>query len=282
MKNRIPWSLATWMVVGATCLQLRAAEPQPAVPPSPRPAPPQKALPLPGEVISVAGHTAFVISPTKASPGRPVPWVLYAPTLPGLPGPEEKWMFERFLEAGIAVAGVDVGESYGNAAGRAVYSALHEELTTRRGFARKVLLLGRSRGGLMTLSWAAENPDKVAGFAGIYPVCNLASYPGLTNAAPAFGLKPSELAAQLARHNPIDRLEPLARAKVPLFVIHGDQDKLVPLEANSGLVRSRYEALGGTMEWVVPAGQGHNMWTGFFQSPDLVAFILREARKQRD
>jgi hypothetical protein len=33
---------------------------------------------------------------------------------------------------------------------------------------------------------------------------------------------------------------------------------------------------------VVPAGQGHNMWMGFFQSPDLVAFVLRECRKQRD
>jgi hypothetical protein len=65
-------------------------------------------------------------------------------------------------------------------------------------------------------------------------------------------------------------------------VIHGDQDKLVPLEANSGLVRSRYQALGGTFEWVVPVGQGHNMWTGFFQSPELVAFVLRECGKQRD
>ena len=252
-----------------------------ATPPeTPGRTPPRKVLPLPGEVFSIQGHTAFVLSP-KAH-GKTIPWVLYAPTLPGLPGSEETWMFERFLEAGIAVAGVDVGESYGNAAGRAVYSALHKELTSRRRFARKVLLLGRSRGGLMTLSWAAENPDKVAGFAGIYPVCNLASYPGITNAAPAFGLKTSELAAELTRHNPIDRLEPLARARVPLFVIHGDQDRLVPLEANSGLVRSRYLALGGTMEWVVPAGQGHNMWTGFFQSQDLVDFLLREARKLND
>ncbi len=275
MKTWNPWRPAAWMAMGVACLQLRAADAKLG-------APPQKTLPLPGEVISVAGHTAFVLVPSATRSGKSTPWVLYAPTLPGLPGPEEKWMFERFLEAGIAVAGIDVGESYGNASGRIAYSALHEALTTRRRFARKVLLLGRSRGGLMTLSWAAENPDKVAGFAGIYPVCNLASYPGLTNAAPAFGLKPDELAAQLSRHNPVDRLEPLARAKVPLFVIHGDQDKLVPLEANSGLVRSRYQALGGTMEWVVPAGQGHNMWTGFFQSEALVGFILREAQKQRD
>ena len=38
----------------------------------------------------------------------------------------------QFLENGIAIAGVDVGESYGSPAGRALYSALYEELTGRR------------------------------------------------------------------------------------------------------------------------------------------------------
>jgi len=271
MMTTMRGTLGVWVFLAIMGGALRAEETKPSVPP-------QKTLPLPGEVMSIRGHTAFVLS--APSKGKPIPWVLYAPTLPGLPGTEEQWMFERFLEAGIAVAGIDVGESYGNAAGRVLYSALHEELVSRLGFARKVMLLGRSRGGLMTLSWAAENADKVAGFAGIYPVCNLASYPGLTNAAPAFGLKPAELGAELSRHNPVDRLESLARARVPLFVIHGDQDRLVPLEANSGLVRSRYQALKGPFEWVVPAGQGHSMWTGFFQSPELVAFVVRECRKQ--
>ena len=31
---------------------------------------------------------------------QPVPWVWYAPTLRGLPGQAERWMFERFLKAG--------------------------------------------------------------------------------------------------------------------------------------------------------------------------------------
>ena len=53
-----------------------------------------------------------------------MPWVWYAPTLPGLPGPEEKWMFQKFLDAGIAIAGIDVGESFGSPSGRAIYSSL--------------------------------------------------------------------------------------------------------------------------------------------------------------
>ena len=238
---------------------------------------PEKALPLPGEVFLVKGRTAFVIPPAKPPAGTAIPWVWYAPTLPNLPGNEEKWMFERFSAAGIAVAGIDVGESYGSPDGRALYSAFYEELTAKRGFARKAVLLGRSRGGLMTLAWAADNAGKVAGFAGIYPVCNLASYPGLANASGADRLTTEELAARLAEHNPVDRLAPLAKAGVPLFAIHGDRDDLVPLDLNSGLMRTRYEALGGTMQLVVPPGQGHNMWPGFFQCQALVDFVLARA-----
>lgn len=235
---------------------------------------PQKSLPLSGEVFLVEGRTAFVILPPAKPADGPIPWVWYAPTLPNLPGDAEKWMFERFTRAGIAIAGIDVGESYGSPGGQALYSALYAQLTKKRGFAPKAVMLGRSRGGLMTLAWAVENADKVAGFAGIYPVCNVASYPGVARACGAYGMTVEELVARLAEHNPLDRLAALAKASVPLFAIHGDSDQVVPLEANSGEMRKRYEALGGQMQLVVPPGQGHNMWTGFFQCQELVDFVV--------
>lgn len=114
----------------------------------------------------------------------------------------------------------------------------------------------------MTLCWAAENADKVAGFAGIYPVWSIASYPGVAQACNAYGMTAGELGLHPEKHNPIDRLASLAKQGVPLFAIHGDSDATVPLEANSGEMRRRYEALGGKMQLVVPAGQGYNMWQG--------------------
>ena len=94
---------------------------------------PQKVLPLPGEVFKVDGRTAFVILPAAENlhTNRPTPWVWYAPTLAGLPEARERWMFERFLAAGIAVAGVDVGESYGNPQGRTHFTAFYRELVER-------------------------------------------------------------------------------------------------------------------------------------------------------
>lgn len=236
-----------------------------------------KALPLAGESFLVNGRAAFIIPSKAAQAAISKPWVWYAPTLPGLPGKEEVWMFERFLEAGISVAGIDVGESYGSPAGRRLFTEFHAEMSGARGYSAKPVLLGRSRGGLMTLAWAAENPGNVAAFAGIYPVCNLASHPGVAGAAGAYGMTAEELAARLGEHNPVDRLGGLASSRVPLFAIHGDQDVVVPLEANSGLVRTRYVSMGGETELVVPPGQGHSMWAGFFESQELAAFVKRHA-----
>ncbi len=238
---------------------------------------PVKKLPIEGEVFEVEGRTAFLILPPERDADAPTPWVWYAPTLPGLPAVEEKWMFEKFLAAGIAIAGIDVGESSGSPAGRKLYSALHKELTSKRGLAKQACLLPRSRGGLMLYNWAAENPESVACIAGIYPVCNLASYTGLRNACGAYGLSEGQLAADLAKHNPIDRLGPLAKAGVPIFHIHGDVDAVVPLEQNSGELARRYTKLGGKMTLVVPKGQGHNMWQGFFQCQELADFVIKHA-----
>ena len=236
-------------------------------------------LPLSRSDFVVEGRRAFIIAAKHTETGKPTPWVWYAPTLPGLPGDAERWMFDRFTASGIAIAGIDVGESFGSPDGRKLYTALYNEMVEKRGFVAKPVMMGRSRGGLMALCWAAENPEKVAGFAGIYPVCNLASYPGIGKAAGAYHLTPEELEAHLAEHNPIDRLAGLAKAHVPLFAIQGDSDKTVPLEANSGEVAKRYRQLGGEMQLIVPPGQGHNMWPGFFQSQELVDFVLRTARE---
>ena len=52
-----------------------------------------------------------------------------------------------------------------------------------------------------------------------------------------------------------------------------------PLEKTSAF-RGRYQALGGKMQLIVPAGQGHNMWPGFFQCQELVDFVIANATSQ--
>ena len=67
---------------------------------------------------------------------------------------------------------------------------------------------------------------------------------------------------------------------VPLFAIHGDVDEVVPIEENSGALRSSIRAAGGSMELIIAPGQGHNMWSGFFRCEKLVQFVIEHAQHE--
>jgi arylsulfatase len=241
---------------------------------------PVKELILPGESLKIEGRPAFIFRPAGEKRHGPQPWIFYAPTLPGLPDSHEKWMHEQFLAAGVAVAGIDVGEAYGSPRGCRLFSEFYRELTEQRGFAARPCLLGRSRGGLWVTSWAVENLDRVAGIAGIYPVFDLRSFPGLDGAAPAYDLTRDQLERRLRELNPIERAGALARRRVPAFLIHGADDKVVPLAQNSAELAARYRAAGaaGSVSLIVAPGQGHNYWEGFFRCRELIAFAIDRAR----
>ena len=216
--------------------------------------------------------------PASVDANRPIPWVWYAPN--GL-GPYHAWIARRLFEQGIALASVNVGESQGNPAGRAIFTQFYELAVKKHGLAKKAVLFPQSRGGLMLYNWAAEHPECVAAVGGVYPVCNPLSYPGLAKAAEAYGMTPEQFQAELPKHNPLDRLGPLAKAGIPIFHVHGDKDGAVPLEKNSAELEKRYKALGGQVRILVIPGLGHEgMERGapFFQCKELVDFLIAQAK----
>ncbi len=230
------------------------------------------------EDFEITGHKAFLIRPAKGVADCGKPWVWYAPTFQNkLPGGAEEWMFKQFLAAGISIAGVDVGESYGSPAGRKVFQDLYLELSVKRGYSKKPVLLARSRGGLMLYSWATEYPQNVSAIAGIYPVTDFTSYPGLAKASAAFGLTADQMGAKAKELNPVERAVVLAKAKVPVFHMHGDSDKVVPHTPNSARLKETYDKADAPMVLQVIPGQGHNMWEGWFHNQDLVDFVVRNA-----
>ena len=69
--------------------------------------------------LEVMGRKGFFLKPVRRPqlPGHP--WVWYAPTLMGgYPGESNVWVFTKLLEAGVAVCGMDISESYGSQAGQ--------------------------------------------------------------------------------------------------------------------------------------------------------------------
>jgi len=237
------------------------------------------AAPGKDEVFEIEGHKAFLYA--APAPAKGQPWIWYAPTVKGnFIIVKHKMYFDGFMQAGIAVASCDLGEVRGSPASTEKFTRFYEAMV-QRGYSRQPILLGQSRGGIMTLAWAVRNPEKVKAWAGIYPVCNLGSYPlrfSKNETFADYGLDEQGLSAKLDELNPIDNLAGLAKNKVPMFSVHGDNDGTVPFDENTKLLQERYEALGGTCEVKVIAGRGHEISPAFFECQELLDFILRHGR----
>jgi dipeptidyl aminopeptidase/acylaminoacyl peptidase len=236
--------------------------------------------------FTVPGGSGFVIKPNGPETAGKKPWVWYAPTfvkarpeMGRYPNKSLDWLFTRLLDKGVWIAGVDVGESWGNAQGRKAYTQFYKYVRKKYALSPRPCLVGQSRGGIMVYNWAVERPRNVGCIVGIYPVTNLAAWPHLggDRILKAYGMSEAEMRKHLGKNNPIDRLAPLARAKVPIFHIHGDADKVVPLEQNTLELARRYKALGGSAEVDVVPGKGHEEVPEFFQSERLLDFLVRFA-----
>ena len=237
----------------------------------------QEVLPKTAEVFEIDAHKAFLYAAPKPANGKP--WVWYAPTLGGVSLFGRKMYYEAFMQAGISIAGYDLGEVRGAPGSTAKFTLFYDGMV-KRGYAAKPILLGQSRGGMMTLAWAFRHPDKVRAWVGIYPVCNLASWPLKNSKAQTladFGIPENELVSRLSEFNPVDNLKGLLENKVPMFVVHGDSDVVVPYELNTRLLKERYTAGGGQIRVKVVPGEGHKVGPSFFECQELVDFVLKHA-----
>lgn len=232
------------------------------------------------ETFEAEGHKAYVQPAPTPAAGKP--WIWYAPNVRGdFIILRHKMYVNAFQAAGIAIASYDLGEVRGAPGSTAKFSHFYDAMVAR-GYSKKPILLGQSRGGLMTLAWACRNPDKVSAWAGIYPVCNLESYPlrlSKKETLADFGMEEAQLRAKLDELNPVSLLDGLAKNKVPMFSVHGDKDGVVPLEENTQLLQQRYQAAGGTCEVKIIPGRGHEVTPAFFQCQELIDFILKHVKK---
>lgn len=231
---------------------------------------------LPCEDSLLNGVRMRIITPEKPLPGKP--WILER----GVGEPVQ--VARALLERGVYFVGMDA-DDFGSSQAIARWNALYDELTTKRGFSKKVVLEGYSRSGLGVYNWAAENPSRVACIYVDAPVLNMWSWPagkgkgkywpeGWQELQRLYGFK-SEAEALAYDKNPVDKSHILAQANVPIIHVCGEKDEVVPYEENTGLFKQRYEKAGGrNMTIIIKGGMGH--WTHGLKDPTpVVDFIMR-------
>lgn len=218
----------------------------------------------------------LVVTPKTVADGKP--WIWRARFFGHEPQTDI-----ALLEKGFHLVYIDVGGLFGAPQAVEIWNGFYEYLTKEHGFAKKAVLEGMSRGGLIIYNWTASNPDKVYCIYADAPVCDFKSWPGgkgtgkgsagdWTTCQKVYGMTEAE--AMQAKCNPIDNLAPIAKAKIPLLHVVGDADDVVPVAENTAIIEKKYKELGGHIEVIHKPGIGHHPHSLKDPKP-IVDFILK-------
>jgi len=189
------------------------------------------------------------------------------------------------LEKGFHHIHIQVGNTFGCPGALKHFDAFYKTIT-KAGLARKGALIGISRGGLYAYNWASRNPEKVLCIYGDAPVCDFKSWPagkGKGSGSPqdwkglieCYGFR-DETEALAWPHNPIDSLEALAKAGIPLLHVVGDIDEVVPVAENTEILERRYRALGGEITVIHKPDVGHHPH-GLDDPSPILDFIIKSS-----
>ena len=200
-----------------------------------------------------------IVKPTVTAAGAP--WVWRARFY----GHEPQFDI-AMLQQGWHICYCDVKDLFGSAAATKRWDNFYEQ-AQQMGLNSKPFLEGMSRGGLIAQNWANAHPDQVCGIYGDNPVCDGRSWPGGKGTgigakrAWAKLLKVYSLTEEEAadfKGFPIDGLETIAEAKIPILHLVATADRVVPPAENSDILVARYKELGGPVEVIRKKGLGHH------------------------
>ncbi|HLL43407.1 MAG TPA: GDSL-type esterase/lipase family protein, partial [Segetibacter sp.] len=207
------------------------------------------------------GRNCLVVEPTTAAPGKP--WIWRTEFFGHEPQGDS-----TLAAKGFHVVYIDLQDMYGAPVALDLMDKFYEYLVQEKDLNKKTVLEGFSRGGLFAFNWAARNPGKVSGIYVDAPVCDFKSWPGgkgkgVGSPSDWGKLKKvydfaSDQEAMEYKGNPIDNLEPLAQAKIPILCVCGETDEVVPMAENISIVEERYKKLGGEIKIIAKPNNGHH------------------------
>ncbi len=139
-------------------------------------------------------------------------------------------------------------------------------LAKEYGLYPRCIPVGMSCGGLIGSKLAARHPACVTALYLDAPVMNLLSCPAglggkcgsdmLPEFIAATGMGLSELICY--RQHPIDQMHLLLENRIPVMLVYGDSDDIVPYSENGALLEAYYRQNGGELVVIGKPGCGHH------------------------
>lgn len=220
------------------------------------------------------GYEGLLIHPRSPLPGRP--WVWRAEFFGAF-----DYADRALLEKGWHIAYYRISNMYGCPEAVKLMKSFRDVVTERFSLNGRAALFGFSRGGLYAVNFAAAYPEDVLLLYLDAPVLDIRSWPGgLGEGSGAsrewedckrwYGLR--EDTARAFGQNPLDRIPQLIASRIPVLLVAGDADTLVPYAENGAILHKEYVMRGGCIRTILKPGVGHHPHSLEDPAP-IVAFI---------
>lgn len=205
-------------------------------------------------VFDFHGYDAWVVEPprgVKVAEGRPWTWTMQWRTCfvprTGVP---------KMLETGWHHVSVDTYTNRMDETGLAISARFQEFLIKELGFAPKACLIGMSWGGFFSVRYAARYPKNVAKIYLDCPYLNLGGNTTPIDIGPWAASAPENWIDD--PRMPINTVEPIAKANIPILLAYGGADDVLNPKLNSEIFIPRFRRAGGDLRVIYRVTYGHH------------------------
>lgn len=185
------------------------------------------------------GHEYGIVWPKKVTRG--IPYVWRTEFFGAFPSVDL-----AMLEKGYAVVYYRISDLYGASEAVSKMAVFQTFVEEKYALAAKPVLFGFSRGGLYALHYTASYPKRVGSLYLDAPVIDIYSWPA--GAYTGIGAKKEweeckalwNISHEAYREQVDQGIQTLLRNKIPLVIVAGEKDEVVPYEENGAILQKAY------------------------------------------
>ena len=202
------------------------------------------------------GREAWIVEPST-SPAEGMPWTW---TIQWAEAFVDRTGVLDLLRRGWHHVTIDLFDTRMDEEGLAAAAAFQDFLVEELGFAPQANLVGMSWGGFFSTRYAAKYPENVRK---IYLDAPLLNFDGFGN--PDYGRigvwanrRPADDVWTDDPEMPVNKAAQIAAAKIPILLVYGGSDTVVPPVHNCRIFAARFKAAGGDLQEIPRNLFGHH------------------------
>lgn len=220
--------------------------------------------------VEIAGRDAIIVCPEKPC-GK---WALKTEYFDAFPAVQIE-----LLKRGYYVAHIQNKTRWYVSEDTEARIALSEYMQKNYGVRKKCVIIGMSCGGMQGMYMGALYPEYVSCLYLDAPLVDLMCLGRIEDMLAEFEVDTGISRDKLPEYRDyqLTFVEKLAEKKIPMVLVSGDADTIVPFDENGILLKEAYENAGGIIETYIKKGGGHHPHSLDDNAP-IIDFILKYDR----